>query len=102
MPQTELTTRVKVFATAGVMLALLLAALDQTIVGTALARNVAELNGLDRYTWLITVALASIALIASGFMPDIPLRARQPRQQQPAFGELPASPEAAQPEAAVG
>jgi len=82
-------------------LALLLAALDQTIVGTALARIVAELNGLDRYTWLITVALASIALIASGFMPDIPLRARKPRQQQPGFGELPA-PEAAEPEAAAG
>ena len=53
-------------------------------------------------TFLIAVALASIALIASLLMPDIPLRARQPRQQQPAFGELPASPEAAEPEAAAG
>src|SRR6202140_1044978 len=54
MPQAELTTRIKVLATIGVMLALLLAALDQTIVGTALPRIVAELNGLDRYSWLIT------------------------------------------------
>jgi len=53
-------------------------------------------------TFLIAVALASIALIASLFMPDIPLRARTPRQQQPSFGEVPASPEAAEPEAAVG
>jgi F0F1-type ATP synthase membrane subunit c/vacuolar-type H+-ATPase subunit K len=37
-----------VLATLGVALALLLAALDQTIVGTALPRIVAELNGLDR------------------------------------------------------
>src|SRR5712691_10122246 len=41
MPQAELTTRIKVLATIGVMLALLLAALDQTIVGTAL-RGVAQ------------------------------------------------------------
>src|SRR5207247_10035356 len=54
MPQAELTTRTKILATVGVMLALLLAALDQTIVGTALPRIVAELNGLDRYSWLIT------------------------------------------------
>src|SRR5438046_543008 len=54
MPQAELTTRTKVLATIGVMRVLLLAALDQTIAGTALPRIVAELNGLDRYSWLIT------------------------------------------------
>jgi len=48
------------------------------------------------------VALAGIALIASLFMPDVPLRARQPRQQRPAVGDLPAFPEAVEPEAAVG
>jgi len=55
----ELTRRVKILSTAGVMLALLLAALDQTIVGTALPRIVSELNGLDRYSWLITGYLVS-------------------------------------------
>src|SRR3989442_2269193 len=55
----ELTRRVKILSTAGVMLALLLAALDQTIVGTALPRIVGELNGLDRYSWLITGYLVS-------------------------------------------
>ena len=63
MPHGELTTRVKVLATAGVMLALLLAALDQTIVGTALPRIVAELNGLDRYSWLITGYLVASTVV---------------------------------------
>src|SRR5438270_1033165 len=63
MPQTELTTRTKVLATVGVMLALLLAALDQTIVGTALPRIVAELNGLDRYSWLITGYLVASTVV---------------------------------------
>ncbi|TMB65306.1 MAG: MFS transporter [Chloroflexi bacterium] len=63
MPQAELTTRIKVLATIGVMFALLLAALDQTIVGTALPRIVAELNGLDRYSWLITGYLVASTVI---------------------------------------
>src|SRR5256714_6784675 len=63
MPHGELPTRIKVPATAGVMLALLLAALDQTIVGTALPRIVAELNGLDRYSWLITGYLVASTVV---------------------------------------
>ena len=63
MPQAELSTRIKVLATVGVMLALLLAALDQTIVGTALPRIVAELNGLDRYSWLITGYLVASTVV---------------------------------------
>ena len=63
MPHAELTTRIKALATIGVMLALLLAALDQTIVGTALPRIVAELNGLDRYSWLITGYLVASTVV---------------------------------------
>src|SRR5436190_1958158 len=63
MPQAELSTRIKVLATIGVMLALLLAALDQTIVGTALPRIVADLNGLDRYSWLITGYLVASTVV---------------------------------------
>lgn len=37
-----------------VLLALFLAALDQTIVGTALPRIVAELRGDNLYTWVVT------------------------------------------------
>ncbi len=43
------------FATLGaVMLGMLLSALDQTIVGTAMPKIVGELNGLDHYSWVIT------------------------------------------------
>jgi EmrB/QacA subfamily drug resistance transporter len=48
-----------ILATAGVMMALLLAALDQTIVGTALPRIVADLNGLDKYAWVVTAYLVT-------------------------------------------
>src|SRR5690242_21937949 len=41
----------------GVLLALFLGALDQTIVATALPRIVQELHGLARYTWTATAYL---------------------------------------------
>ena len=41
----------------GVMLGMLLAALDQTIVGTALPRIVASLGGLEHYAWVVTAYL---------------------------------------------
>jgi MFS family permease len=45
------------------MLSLLLEALDQTIVGTAMPRIIAELHGLDRYTWVVTAyVLASMTM----------------------------------------
>lgn len=46
------------------LLTLLLEALDQTIVGTALPRITAYLQGLDRYTWVVTAyLLASTTMI---------------------------------------
>ena len=54
-----LSRRRVVLATAGTMLALLLAALDQTIVGTAIPRIVADLNGLDRLAWVTTAYLVT-------------------------------------------
>jgi EmrB/QacA subfamily drug resistance transporter len=42
---------------AGLMLTLLLAALDQTIVGTAMPRIIAQLNGFERYAWVTTTYL---------------------------------------------
>src|SRR5689334_13060251 len=42
---------------AGLLLALLLAALDQTIVGTAEPRIIAQLSGFDRYPWVATAYL---------------------------------------------
>src|SRR5919197_717320 len=55
----EMTRNARILATIGVGLALFLAALDQTIVGTALPRIVAELNGLDFYAWVATGYLVS-------------------------------------------
>jgi EmrB/QacA subfamily drug resistance transporter len=54
-----LSRRRVILATAGTMLALLLAALDQTIVGTAIPRIVSELNGLDRLAWVTTAYLVT-------------------------------------------
>ena len=46
------------------MLTLLLEALDQTIVGIAMPRIIAQLRGLDRYTWVVTVyVLASMTMV---------------------------------------
>ena len=42
---------------AGLMAGMLLAALDQSIVGTALPRIVSELGGLDQLSWVVTAYL---------------------------------------------
>jgi EmrB/QacA subfamily drug resistance transporter len=60
----ELSNRDKVLTMIGIMLAMFLGALDQTIVSTALPRIVADLHGLDRYAWVATTyLLASTALV---------------------------------------
>jgi EmrB/QacA subfamily drug resistance transporter len=41
----------------GVMLAMFLGSLDQTVVGTAMPRIIADLGGFDRYTWVTTAYL---------------------------------------------
>ena len=56
---TTLSRNTRILATAGTALALLLAALDQTIVGTAIPRIVSELNGLDRLAWVTTAYLVT-------------------------------------------
>jgi MFS family permease len=62
------TPRLRGFALASVlgaaMLTLLLEALDQTVVSTALPRIIGSLQGFDRYIWVVTAyALASSLLI---------------------------------------
>ncbi len=49
--------RVQLLTMAGVLMVMLLAMLDQTIVGTAMPRVIADLNGFDRYTWVTTAYL---------------------------------------------
>ncbi|WNC03112.1 MFS transporter [Streptomyces sp. CGMCC 4.7035] len=57
----------------GLMLALLLAALDQMIVATALPRIVGELHGLDRMSWAITAYLltSTVGLPVYGKLGDL-------------------------------
>lgn len=47
----------------GLMLTLLLAALDQTVVATALPKIVGELHGLDRMSWAVTVYLLTSTVV---------------------------------------
>jgi len=57
----------------GVMLGMLLAALDQTIVGTALPRIVANLGGLEHYAWVATAYLlaSTVSIPLYGKLSDI-------------------------------
>src|SRR5947209_12061388 len=57
----------------GVMLGMLLAALDQTIVGTALPRIVANLGGLEHYAWVATAYLlaSTVSIPIYGKLSDI-------------------------------
>ena len=48
-----------VFTMGGLMLALFLAALDQTVVSTAMPRIIADLGGFDRFTWVTTSYLVA-------------------------------------------
>ena len=51
----------------GLMMALLLAALDQTIVGTAEPRIISQLAGFDRYPWVATAYLLSSTICVPVF-----------------------------------
>ncbi|MEO8681310.1 MAG: MDR family MFS transporter [Vicinamibacterales bacterium] len=49
------------------ILTLLLAAMDQTIVGTAMPRVISSLNGFDRYPWVTTVYLLTSTIAVPVF-----------------------------------
>jgi EmrB/QacA subfamily drug resistance transporter len=57
----------------GVILGMLLAALDQTIVGTALPRIVTNLGGFDHYAWVVTAYLlaSTVSIPIWGKLSDI-------------------------------
>ena len=59
----ELSAREKTLATLGVMLTLLLVSLDQTVVGTAMPRIIADLNGLSVYAWVTTAYLVASTVV---------------------------------------
>src|SRR5438105_15326167 len=56
-----------------VMLGILLAALDQTIVGPALPRIIGDLKGFDHYAWVVTIYLltSTISVPIFGKLSDI-------------------------------
>ncbi len=56
-----------------VILGMLLASIDQTIVGTAMPRIIADLNGLDHYAWVATSYLlaSTVAVPIWGKLSDI-------------------------------
>ena len=62
-----------VLTVVGLMLTLLLAALDQTIVGTAMPRIIADLQGFEHYAWVTTAyLLTSTAVVPiSGKLSDM-------------------------------
>jgi EmrB/QacA subfamily drug resistance transporter len=58
---------------AGLMVTLLLAAIDQTVVATALPRIVSDLGGLSQYSWVVTAYLltSTISVPLYGKLGDI-------------------------------
>ncbi|MBN1677815.1 MAG: MFS transporter [Candidatus Thermoplasmatota archaeon] len=60
------------FIMAGLTLGLLLASLDQTVVGTSLPKIVGDLGGLDRFSWLFSAYMlaATIMIPMAGKMSD--------------------------------
>jgi EmrB/QacA subfamily drug resistance transporter len=56
------TRRQKIWTLAGVMIGMLLSALDQTIVGTAMPRIIADLNGFNQYTWVTSIYMITSAV----------------------------------------
>ena len=69
----NLAPRQKALIMVAIMLGLFLAALDQTIVGTALPRIVTDLAGNNLYTWVVTVYLltSTVTVPIYGKLSDI-------------------------------
>jgi EmrB/QacA subfamily drug resistance transporter len=69
----ELDKRTKVTIMIAVMASLLFASLNQTIVGTALPRIVAELGGMEHYSWVFTIYMlaASVTGLIVGKLSDM-------------------------------
>src|SRR5436309_9287764 len=56
-PSVGLTKRRRWFVTAGLLLGIFLAALEATVVSTAMPTVIASLGGLDRYSWVFSAYL---------------------------------------------
>ncbi|MCX8125781.1 MAG: MFS transporter [Dehalococcoidia bacterium] len=69
----SLPRRQVIFTLAGVMLAMFLSSLDQTVVGTAMPRIIADLGGFSRYTWVATAYMvtSTVVLPITGKLTDM-------------------------------
>ena len=65
--------RATLLAMSGVLLGMLLAALNQTIVATALPRIVGDLGGMDHYSWVFTAYMlaATVTTPIYGRLSDV-------------------------------
>jgi EmrB/QacA subfamily drug resistance transporter len=63
MPTAELDRRRVLVVISGLMLVMLLASLDQTIVSTALPTIVKELGGLEHLSWVVTAYLLAVTAV---------------------------------------
>ncbi|HLE82506.1 MAG TPA: MFS transporter, partial [Dehalococcoidia bacterium] len=54
-----LSRRAQLMALAGLLLGMLVAALDQTVVGTAMPKVIASLGGMTLYSWVFTTYMLS-------------------------------------------
>src|SRR5215217_9646244 len=57
LPNVLLSSRRRMAVTAGVMLGMFLAALEATVVGTAMPTIIAKLGGLGHYSWVFSAYL---------------------------------------------
>ncbi|GHO49986.1 MDR family MFS transporter [Ktedonospora formicarum] len=71
--QPHYTRRETLLTMLGVLMVMLLASLDQTIVSTAMPRIIADLQGFDRYTWVSTAYLlaSTVAVPIYGKLSDM-------------------------------
>lgn len=74
----ELNRRQLVGTVAGLLLTLLLVAVDQTIVGTAMPRIIMQLNGFDRYPWVTTAYLLTSTIAVPIFAKLSDMYGRKP------------------------
>ncbi|HTE43343.1 MAG TPA: MFS transporter, partial [Steroidobacteraceae bacterium] len=63
MTQLQITDREKRLTIAAIMIVFLLSALDQTIVSTAMPRIIAELHGLEMYSWTATAYMLTSTIM---------------------------------------
>src|SRR4030042_554094 len=69
----EMSSRSKLIIMGCTMLGMFLAAMDQTVVGTAMPRVIASLGGLNLYSWVFTAYMltSTTTVPIAGKLPDL-------------------------------